>query len=39
MDREDDIIELGSASLETQGPGHLPGDEFIGLVATGLSDD
>ena len=39
MDREDDIIELGIATVETQVPGLHPGDDFIGLVATGLSDD
>ncbi|WP_298674299.1 benenodin family lasso peptide [uncultured Sphingomonas sp.] len=39
MEREDDVIELGTASIETQGPGLQPGDDFIGLVATGLSND
>jgi hypothetical protein len=39
MEREDDVIELGAVSIETQGPGFLPGDDAIGLVGTGLSDD
>lgn len=39
MNREDDVIDLGAASVETQGPGALPGDDLIGFVQTGLSDD
>lgn len=39
MDREDTVIELGTASVETQGQGVLPGDEKIGFQAAGLSDD
>jgi hypothetical protein len=39
MERKDDVIDLGTASIETQGPGVLPGDEFIGLAAFGLSDE
>jgi hypothetical protein len=39
MERTDELIELGIASVETQGPGQLPGDDFIGFVAAGLSDD
>ena len=39
MDREDDIVDLGAASVETQGitPGF--GDEVKGLAMTGLSDE
>ncbi|WP_343517793.1 benenodin family lasso peptide [Sphingomonas sp.] len=33
------IIELGVASVTTQGPGLQPGDEVIGLEQAGLSDD
>lgn len=38
MERED-LIDLGIASVETQGPGNVDGDEKIGLSAAGLSDD
>lgn len=38
MERED-LIELGVASAETQGPGVVEGDDKIGLNAAGLSDD
>ena len=34
-----DLIDLGAASAETQGPGVQIGDEFLGLVAAGLSED
>ncbi len=33
------INELGVVSLATHGPGQRPGDDFIGLVLAGLSDD
>lgn len=39
MEREDDVIDLGVASVETEGQGPLPGDDSIGFVQTGLSDD
>ncbi|MBR0552720.1 MULTISPECIES: benenodin family lasso peptide [Stakelama] len=39
MEREDDVIDLGAASIETQGPGAQVGDEFLGLIPTGLADD
>jgi hypothetical protein len=39
MEREDEVIELGAVSVETQGPGFQPGDDAIGLVAVGLTDD
>ncbi|UIJ44793.1 benenodin family lasso peptide [Sphingomonas cannabina] len=39
MEREDDVIDLGVASVETQGPGQLPGDEVLGRIVPGLSDD
>ncbi|WP_157082112.1 benenodin family lasso peptide [Sphingomonas pruni] len=38
MERED-VVELGVASVETQGLGPLPGDEKIGDFVAGLSDD
>jgi hypothetical protein len=39
MEREDDVIELGTASVETMGPGGQPADEFLGQDQTGLTDD
>lgn len=39
MERENDVIELGAASVETRGQGVLPGDDFIGQKHAGLSDD
>ena len=39
MAREDDLIDLGAASVETKGPLHAPGDDFKGIVAAGLTDD
>lgn len=39
MEREHDVIDLGTASVETQGAGTFPGDDLIGLVQTGLADD
>lgn len=38
MDREDDVIDLGSASIETKGPFGQPSDEALG-IPVGLSDD
>lgn len=38
-DLHDELIDLGAASIETQGPGLHPGDDFIGLAVTGLSED
>lgn len=39
MERDDNVIELGAASVATHGMGALPGDEFIGQKHAGLSDD
>ena len=39
MEREDDVIELGVASVETEGAGLLVGDDSIGRYDAGLSDD
>lgn len=39
MEREDDIIDLGSATVETQGPGGPVDDQALGILFTGLSDD
>jgi len=39
MERCDEVIELGAATVETHGMGALPGDEFIGQKHAGLSDD
>lgn len=39
MDRKDDIIELGAASIETLGVGQLPADEIKGNPLGGLTDD
>jgi hypothetical protein len=38
MDREDDVIDLGAASVETKGPAGQPSDEALG-IPVGLSDD
>lgn len=38
MERENDVIELGAASVETQGPDPVPGDLILGQYE-GLSDD
>lgn len=39
MERENDVIELGTASVETKGPrGDLP-DIGLGQVFAGLTDD
>lgn len=39
MERDDGVIELGAASVATEGQGPLVGDDFIGLAQAGLSDD
>ncbi|GAA4773262.1 hypothetical protein GCM10023219_20570 [Stakelama sediminis] len=39
MEHEAETIDLGAASVATQGSGVLPGDEFIGLNPAGLSDE
>lgn len=39
MEREDDLVELGSASVETQGPVFGHKDELIGQNLAGLTDD
>ena len=39
MEREDDIIDLGAASVETLGAGGIPVDENLGQFQAGLSDD
>jgi len=39
MEREYDVIDLGTASVETKGPGGPVGDVGIGLADAGLSDD
>ena len=39
MDREDDVIELGAASIETQGLPAGDGDEIQGFKVAGLSNE
>jgi hypothetical protein len=39
MEREDDLVELGSASVETQGPVFGHKDELIGQNVAGLTND
>jgi hypothetical protein len=39
MEREDDVIELGAASVETRGPRGDEPDIGLGQVLTGLTDD
>lgn len=39
MEREDTVIELGVASVETQGPGGRVDDQALGILFSGLSDD
>ncbi|WP_157081188.1 benenodin family lasso peptide [Novosphingobium naphthalenivorans] len=39
MEREDDLIDLGTASVETKGPAGPVEDFAIGQVLAGLSDD
>lgn len=38
MEREVDVIDLGTASVETQGPGGLVEDQAFG-IPLGLSDE
>jgi|APFEC2959095171_1045051.scaffolds.fasta_scaffold00023_13 hypothetical protein len=38
MERED-LIDLGVASVETKGDGHLVGDDIVKQDRAGLSDD
>lgn len=39
MEREEVIIELGAASVETRGPVGQPFDEALGIPSLGLADD
>ena len=39
MDRDHDIVDLGAASVETQGISPGFGDEVRGLAMAGLSDE
>jgi hypothetical protein len=39
MEREYEVIELGTASLETKGPKGVPFDEALGIPMLGLADD
>lgn len=39
MEREDNVIELGTASTETKGPGGIAGDVGLNQNLTGLSED
>jgi hypothetical protein len=39
MEREDEVIELGAATVETKGGGENFGDEVIKQDLAGLSDD
>ncbi|MET3763131.1 benenodin family lasso peptide [Sphingomonas sp. UYEF23] len=39
MEREDDVIDLGVASVETQGAIGVPSDEELLQFQTGLSND
>ena len=39
MDREDDVIDLGAASVETQGFPPGDGDDIAGLKVAGLSNE
>ena len=39
MERNDDIIELGTASVETKGPFGPKPDIALGQVQNGLADD
>jgi len=39
MEREDDVIELGTATIETMGAIGQGTDEVLGRDAAGLSED
>jgi hypothetical protein len=39
MERTDELIELGTASVETKGPVGHPKDESLGIPGLGLADD
>lgn len=39
MDREDDVIDLGTASLETKGPIGEKFDDELGRPVAGLADE
>ena len=39
MQRDNDVIDLGTASLETKGPRGAPFDEALGIPVLGLTDD
>ncbi|SER83011.1 benenodin family lasso peptide [Sphingobium sp. YR768] len=39
MERADTLIDLGTASIETKGPGGIAGDVGLNQELTGLSDD
>ena len=39
MERENEVVVLGTASIETKGPFGVPSDEALGIPALGLSDD
>jgi len=39
MEREDDVIDLGTASVETKGPYNGTSDIAVGDLLPGLTDD
>jgi hypothetical protein len=39
MEREEPVVELGAASIETKGPLNGVGDLVIGRPQAGLTDD
>lgn len=39
MDKHDELVELGTASVETKGPVGRPKDESLGIPGLGLADD
>ncbi|CAM5420590.1 benenodin family lasso peptide [Sphingobium scionense] len=39
MEREDNVIDLGTASIETKGPGGNAGDVGLNQILTGLTED